>query len=141
MASKKKPAIHLFANEQFPRRLWIVKDAPYSWVKERFKGIEGRDITEFTKEEGKAVTYPEIEHLQSEEYGILIYILDNQMSVADCAHEAGHFVLSLYQAMGEEVSLNHQETFCYLLGYATDCLNQVVKNRYRPMLDGSQELQ
>ena len=141
MASKKKPVIHLFANEQFPRRLWIVKDAPYSWIKERFKGIDGGEIDEFTKDEAKAVTYPEIEHIQSKEYGILICILDNQLSVADCAHEAGHFVLSLYQAMGEEVSVNHQETFCYLLGYATDCLNQVVKNRYRPMLDGSQELQ
>lgn len=141
MASKQKPVIHLFANEQFPRRLWIVRDAPYSWIKERFKGIDGEEITEFTKKEAKAVTYPEIEYLKTNEYGILIYILDNQLSVADCAHEAGHFVLSLYQAMGEEVSLNHQETFCYLLGYATDCLNQVVKNRYRPMLDGSQELQ
>lgn len=140
MAVKKKPVIHMFANEQFPRRLWIVRDAPYSWVKERFKGIDGDDITEFSKSEAKAVTYPEIEHLESHEYGILIYILDNQMSASDCSHEAGHFVLSLYQAMGEEVSLNHQETFCYLLGYATDCLCQVVKNRYRPMFDGSREL-
>ena len=140
MASKKKPAIHLFAKAQLPRRLWIVKDAPYSWVKERFKGINGNEITEYTKDEAKAVTYPEIQYLQSKEYGILIVILDNQMSVADCAHEAGHFVLSLYHAVDAHISVNHQETFCYLLGYATDCLNQVIKNRYRPMFDGSQEL-
>lgn len=141
MASKKKPTIHLFANEQFPRRLWIVRDVSYSWVKERFRGIDGSDITEYSKNEAKAVTYPEIEHIESHEYGILIYILDNKMSVSDCSHEAGHFVLTLYKAIGEEVNLDNQEVFCYLLGYATDCLYQVVKNRFRPMLDGSQELQ
>ncbi len=140
MASKKKPVIHYFANEQFPRRLWIVRDAPYSWLKERFRGIDGKEITEFSKDEAKAVTYPEIEHIESHEYGILIYILDNHLSVSDCAHEAGHFVLTLYKSIGEEVSLDNQEVFCYLLGYATDCLHQVVTNRYRPMFDGSREI-
>lgn len=139
--AKRKPTIHYFANEQFPRRLWIVRDAPYEWIKERFNGIDGDELTEYSKDDAKAVTYPEIMHTQSHEYGILINILDNRMTVSDCAHEAGHFVLSLYQAIGEEVNLNNQEVFCYLLGYATDCLYQVVKNRYKVMFDGSNELQ
>lgn len=33
------------------------------------------------------------------------------------------------------------EVPAYLIGYATDCLYQVVKDEYRPMFDGSKELQ
>lgn len=138
---KKLPLIHQFANEQFPRRMWIVKDAPYSWIKERFDYIDGRDIEEHTVEDAKAVTYPEVQYKKSSEYGILIVILDNGMTVSDMAHEATHFVLSLFEAIGEEVNTAHQEVPAYLIGYATDCIYQVVKNRYKPMLDGSKELQ
>lgn len=130
-----QPIIHLFANEQFPRRLWIVKDAPYSWIKERFEYIDGRDIDSHSPEDGKAVTYAEVIHKPSQQYGILIVILDNDMTVSDMAHEATHFVLSLYQAIGEEISTQHQEVPAYLIGYATDCLYQVVKDEYRPMFE------
>lgn len=140
MAKKKDYTIHLFGNDQFPRRLWIVKNAPYSWIKERFKSIDGDDIVEYDKSLSKAVTYPEIEHLGMNEYGILIVILDNKLTVSDCAHEATHFVMELYRAMGDEVSLDNQEVFAYLVGWATDCIHQVITNKYKPTFDGSREL-
>lgn len=64
-----QPIIHLFANEQFPRRLWIVKDAPYSWIKERFEYIDGRDIDSHSPEDGKAVTYAEVIHGPAQQPG------------------------------------------------------------------------
>lgn len=140
MAKKKEYIIRLFGNDQFPRRLWIVKDAPYSWIKERFKSIDGEELDEYDKAKAKAVTYPETELITSNEYGILIVILDNKLSVSDCAHEATHFVMELYRAMGESVNLDCQEVFAYLVGWCTDCIHQVITNRYKPTFDGSREI-
>lgn len=137
--SKQSPVIHYFANEAFPRRLWIVKKAPFDWIKERFKYIDGRDLEEFTADDAKAATFGEVEHIGSKEFGILIVIYD-KMTVSDCAHEAAHFTLNLYHAIGEDVSTINQEVFAYLLGYATDCIYQVAFNRYKPMQDGSKQI-
>lgn len=140
MTKRKDYTIHLFGNDQFPRRLWIVRDAPYSWIKERFKGIDGDELTEYDKDLAKAVTYPDIEHIGTHDFGILIVILDHKLSVSDCAHEATHFVMELYRAMGENVNLDCQEVFAYLVGWATDCIHQVITNKYKPTYDGSREL-
>lgn len=140
MTKDKGNVIHLFGNDQFPRRLYIVKKASYSWLKERFKCIDGEELEEYSREEAKAITYPDVEYVGTKEFGILIYILD-KLSVSDCAHEAAHFVLELYRAMGDEVSLHNQEVFAYLVGWATDCIHQVVTNRYKPTYDGSREIE
>lgn len=140
MAKKKAEyIIHLFGNDQFPRRLWIVKGVPYSWLNERFRGMDGEKLTEYDNAEAAAVTYPNIEHIASKELGILIVILD-KLDVSGCAHEATHFALELYRAIGDEINLDYQEVLAYLIGWATSCIYQVVNNKYKPTFDGSREL-
>ncbi len=139
--AKKEYLIHQFCNEIFPRKLWVIRDAPYSWIKERFKYIKDDDeIEEYTKYEAKSVTYSEIEYKKTNQYGILIVILDNNLTIKDIAHEATHFAMFLHEAIGETIDTNHQEMMAYIVGYATDCIYQVAKNKFRPMFDGSTEL-
>lgn len=38
------------------------------------------------------------------------------------AHEAAHYCLDIYNSIGDEVCTSHQEPFCYLLGWATECI-------------------
>ncbi len=140
--AKKQPVIHMFGNDQFPRRLWIVKDAPFSWIKERFKGINGDELEEVDPDCARAATFADVEHLASREFGILIVIFNGRpLGVNECAHEATHFAMELYRAMGESISVEQQEVMAYLVGWAADCIHQVVTNKYKPTFDGSRELQ
>lgn len=141
MASKeKKTPIHMFACEVFPRRLWVVKKPPKGWLEKHFQTIDGEKLMEYTPNDAKAVTYNDVYNIDSMRYGILVVILENNLTVSDCAHEAVHFAMDMHAAMGEEISTEHQEVMAYLVGYATDCIYQVVTNRYKPMFDGSDEI-
>ena len=121
---KNQTVIHEFACEIFPRKLWIVKKPLYEY-----------DVVY-----AKAVTYKEIYNIDTDKLGILIVLLESNITVSDCAHEATHFAMEMYAAIGEEVSTEHQEVMAYLVGYATDCIYQVVTNKFRPMFDGSREI-
>lgn len=136
---KNKPVIHQFANDIFPRHLWVVKDVPFSWIKKRFKLIGGEELQEY--KEAKAVTYPEVEHKKSCHYGILVVIVDStDMSISDCAHEAVHFAMELCNAVDMYSAYENQELLAYLVGYATDAIYQVATNQFRPMLSGNYEI-
>lgn len=43
------------------------------------------------------------------------------------SHEAGHVALRIYQHMDQEVYNDSQEPFCYLLGWAAECIYKTVK--------------
>lgn len=140
MAAKKKTIIHEFACEIFPRKLWIVKKPPRGWLEKHFQTIDGEKLREYDTTEAKAVTYKEVYNIDTMKLGILIILLESGITVSDCAHEATHFAMEMYAAIGEDVSTEHQEVMAYLVGYATDCIYQVVTNRYKPMFDGSREI-
>ena len=38
------------------------------------------------------------------------------------SHEAGHVVMDIYWHMGQRITDDSQEPFCYLLGYAAECI-------------------
>ena len=43
------------------------------------------------------------------------------------AHEAGHVVLDIYDHMNQQVCNCSPEPFCYLLGYAAECIYKTLK--------------
>ncbi|MCX4279270.1 hypothetical protein EEL34_15240 [Muribaculaceae bacterium Isolate-039 (Harlan)] len=137
---KNQTVIHEFACEIFPRKLWIVKKPPHGYLEKHFQTAGGEKLHEYDVDDAKAVTYKEIYNIDTDKLGILIVLLENNITVSDCAHEATHFAMEMYAAIGEEVSTEHQEVMAYLVGYATDCIYQVVTNKFRPMFDGSREI-
>ena len=42
-------------------------------------------------------------------------------------HEAGHVTLDIYEAMGQQICNCSPEPFCYLLGYASECIYKTLK--------------
>lgn len=44
-----------------------------------------------------------------------------------CAHEAGHVALDIYLYANQEVKKDSQEPFCYLLGWAAECIYKTLK--------------
>lgn len=120
--------------------MWIVKKPPHGYLEKHFQTADGEKLHEYDVEDAKAVTYKEIYNIDTDKLGILIVLLESNITVSDCAHEATHFAMEMYAAIGEEVSTKHQEVMAYLVGYATDCIYQVVTNKFRPMFDGSREI-
>ena len=45
------------------------------------------------------------------------------------SHEAGHVALRIYQHMEQDVCQCSHEPFCYLLGWAAECIYKTVKNK------------
>lgn len=126
--SKKKerkdpPSAYVFGgNGIFPRVLYIVRDATYEWINERFcDNDSGKPLEEYTADQAKAIVYDDVSYMPTRKLGILIVILD-RITVSDCAHEAVHFGLNMYKAIGESVSTDQQEVLAYLVGWGTECL-------------------
>lgn len=44
-------------------------------------------------------------------------------------HEAGHVTLDIYNRIRELVDTNNQEMFCYLLGYAGECIYKTLTKK------------
>lgn len=130
MAKSKETIIHEFACEIFPRKLWVVKKPPHGWLEKHFQTIDGEKLHEYSNKEAMAVTYKEIRNINTNKFGILIVLLENNISISVCAHEATHFAMGLYAAIGEDISTDYQEVMAYLVGYATDCIYKVVTNRH-----------
>lgn len=45
------------------------------------------------------------------------------------SHEAGHVVMNIYDYIRQHICTCSQEPFCYLLGYATECIYKTLKNK------------
>lgn len=43
------------------------------------------------------------------------------------SHEAGHVALRIYQHMGQDICQCSPEPFCYLLGWAAECIYKTIK--------------
>ena len=44
-------------------------------------------------------------------------------------HESGHVTLEIYRAIGQDVCPCSQEPFCYLLGFAAECIYKTLKKK------------
>jgi hypothetical protein len=61
-------------------------------------------------------------------HGIGIKSVNKTLDFIDTvSHEAGHVALRIYQHMDQDVCFCSQEPFCYLLGWAAECIYKTVK--------------
>lgn len=129
MAQEKKTVLHEFACGVFPRKLWVVKKPPRGYLEKHFQSINGEKLQEFSRDEAMAVTYAEVCYMDTNQYGILVVLLDGNIKISDCAHEATHVAMGIYAGIGEKISTDYQEVMAYLVGYVTDCIYQVARNK------------
>lgn len=46
-----------------------------------------------------------------------------------CSHEATHVALDIYQSIKQNVCFYSPEPFCYLIGWATECIYKTLKQK------------
>lgn len=124
MASGSK--IHEFDPVIYPRKLWVVKGSSQRFIQDNFTERLGEEVV-FENDEGNESVCTVLSNVRLKEtgkYGYLVYIRGN-LSVGDIAHEATHVAARLFQEIGSYLDPENQEPFSYLVGWVTDCINQV----------------
>ena len=117
-----------FNCEIYPRKLWIAT----SWeeVKDKFTTY---GEYEFEKsEDAYATTYPQILRKAAGKHGILIVFYDcdklgGSKIVEHIAHESLHTANAIFNELGVEYSLIHDEHAAYMVGWVAKCCWKVLQ--------------
>ena len=115
----------------YSRKLWVAT----SWedVKDKFASHGGY---EFKKSENAyATTYPDIVRKATGKYGVLIVFYDcdklgGSKIVEHIAHESLHAVNTIFNDLGVEYSLIHDEHAAYMVGWVAKCCWKVLQKEY-----------
>lgn len=118
------PLLIEFTNDIFPRRLWVAVNPTREWVRQRFADTDGEEI-EYCND-AKAAVYGNVMDNDGK-YGILILIFESTLTVSEIAHEATHYAMELHRAVGEDLSIDKQEMFAYLVGYGAKCISKALE--------------
>ena len=117
-----------FNCEIYPRKLWVTT----SWEDVKDKFASHGDY-EFKKSENAyATTYPDIVRKATGKYGVLIVFYDcdklgGSKIVEHIAHENLHAVNSIFNELGVEYSLMHDEHAAYMVGWVAKCCWKVLQ--------------
>lgn len=115
---KQKPIIDRYTTDIYPASDLIVIKYPDNSILKRFKDIELTDGSD-------AITISGVLDSNTNKYVTLIilyqplYKENITHKVGICAHEALHYVASLFDWLGSKLGSDSQEHYCYLLGWAT----------------------
>ena len=117
-----------FNCEIYPRKLWVAT----SWedVKDKFTTY---GEYEFKKsEDAYATTYPQVLRKAIGKHGILIVFYDcdklgGSKIVEHIAHESLHAANAIFNELGVEYSLIHDEHAAYMVGWVAKCCWKVLQ--------------
>lgn len=117
-----------FDIEIYGRKLWIAT----SWedVKDKFTSY---GVYKFEKsEDAYATTYPQMMRKTTGKYGVLIIFYDcaqlkGSKIVEHIAHESLHAVNAIFDELGVEYSLTHDEHAAYMVGWVAKCCWKVLQ--------------
>ena len=117
-----------FNCEIYSRRLWIAT----SWedVKDKFTTY---GEYEFKKsEDAYATTYPQVMRKTTGKYGVLIVFYDcdklgGSKMVEHIAHESLHTANAIFNELGVEYSVIHDEHAAYMVGWVAKCCWKVLQ--------------
>lgn len=117
-----------FKNDIYSRKLWIAT----SWedVKDKFTTYGGYDFKK--SEDAYATTYPRMMRKKTGNLGVLIVFYDcsklcGSKIVENIAHESLHAANAIFNELGIEYSLTHDEHAAYMVGWVAKCCWKVLQ--------------
>lgn len=117
-----------FNCEIYPRKLWVAT----SWedVKDKFTTYGEYKFEK--SEDTYATTYPQVLRKATGKYGILIVFYDcdklgGSKMVEHIAHESLHTANAIFNELGVEYSLIHDEHAAYMVGWVAKCCWKVLQ--------------
>ena len=117
-----------FKNDIYPRKLWVAT----SWDEVKDKFATNGDYEFKEEERAYATTYPGIRRKCSGMLGVLIVFneyknIDGSKLVENIAHESLHATNAIFDELGIEYSLTHDEHAAYMVGWVANCCWKVLQ--------------
>ena len=111
-----------------------VKGATEKFITDNFIYSDGTSIGSIKKlrDRSLAVTFVSVKLKETNELGVLIDI-PNRVSTNTIAHEATHFAIAVFADLDIKVEMANDEHLAYLIGWCADCIEQVLKNKFKEM--------
>ena len=115
----------------YSRKLWVAT----SWEDVKDKFASHGDYKFKKSENAYATTYPDIVRKATGKYGVLIVFYDcdklgGSKIVEHIAHESLHSVNAIFNELGVEYSLIHDEHAAYMVGWIAKCCWKVLQKEY-----------
>lgn len=117
-----------FKNDIYPRKLWVATN--WDDVKDKFASHGGYEFEKL--EDAYATTYPQMIRKKTGGYGVLIVFYDcaklcGSRIVENIAHESLHAANAIFDELGIEYSLTHDEHAAYMVGWVARCCWKVLQ--------------
>uniref|UniRef100_A0AAU8B7V9 IrrE N-terminal-like domain-containing protein n=1 Tax=Dulem virus 42 TaxID=3145760 RepID=A0AAU8B7V9_9CAUD len=120
---KKKSIIDIYNPVIYPIELHVCKNVDYSILSKKYE-LEGHG-----KDIDIALTIFGVKELQTDK-SICLVILNSEAKgfkdkaniVNTCAHEASHYVIDMFDFIGNNITQDTHEPVAYLAGWAASCI-------------------
>lgn len=129
MASKL--IIHKFQQPIYPMNIWIVITNSQVGITNRFWNNKGEELSD-SPDNCDAMVVDVVDKETKERGDIIIFRKKEYMTVATMSHEAFHCADNIMSKLGLQCyDEGNNEHIAYLIGYITDCCDQVRTNKFK----------
>lgn len=128
--NKKKLIVDHYSPKIYPIDLYVVKNYTVDDIKRLFNLTEN-DLSGTWD----ALTISGVKYKNDDTDSVVILLSeclcknkDMSYKINTCSHEALHYTTDLMVSIGHKLTPNEQEPYCYLQGWATECVyNTLIK--------------
>ena len=122
--------IHIFDPVIYPVKLYVVKYPNEEEVNDKFTNHNFTPLNYTTHENTHATTWCSVVRLkETNKFGVLVIIHSNRLTAGYIAHEATHAARVIWDWLTENTT--GAEANAYLVGWISDCINQVRTNKFK----------
>ena len=115
----------------YPRKVWVCKGGDKHDLEKYFDDMEGDSyqVSNCVVKSSYAIT-DDVSEKSTGDYGVVVW-LHRMDGFTDglVAHEADHAANRIFKAIGASVDCDNDETHAYLVGFITDCIWKVKRQR------------
>lgn len=123
-----KSKIHEFDPVIYPRKLYVIDGYDEDLLSEFSHGADNGDLK--YPDNCHGVTFPYVRHRESLLLGVLVCFGPDKKNITGMiAHEAVHAANGILNSLGVTYTTEDDETLAYLVGWAADCIAEVINNK------------
>lgn len=123
--------IHQFDPVIYPRLVWIVNGGTPEDIRKEFFERDGEELNLEPEFKNSHACVSDVTFGEDKMIGVLVWIIDKPRGCKDIAHESVHVANKIFRDCGIDMHYDHDEHYAYLIGWVADCIEQVVKNKFK----------
>lgn len=122
--------IHQFDPVIYPVKLYVIKYPDAEEINDKFTDFDLTSLNYKLHADVYATTWSTIVRLkETNKFGVLVILYPGKINIGHIAHEATHAARVIWDWLTE--STTGAEADAYLVGWISDCINQVRTNKFK----------